>query len=138
MSISSTSYAHKICTKVFFGSFFQLCFGFGEKFVQKMRAFNVDEIDGSSLKGGSKSTMRVIFNYNMYKWIKVKPAFTKDNLSTIKCLELFSKLEWCEIWIFWIFWLLDSWQIANLLIDPEWEFTKLLTQILNILRNFGP
>ena len=35
--------------KSFFGSFFKLRVGFGKKFVRKMHAFNVDEIDGDKL-----------------------------------------------------------------------------------------
>ena len=45
VSISSTSYAQKICMKVLFGSFFQLRFGFGAKICTKNARVNVDEID---------------------------------------------------------------------------------------------
>jgi hypothetical protein len=44
VSISSTSYAQKIRTKVLFGSFFQLRFGFGAKIRTKNARVNVDEI----------------------------------------------------------------------------------------------
>jgi hypothetical protein len=49
VSISSTSYARKIRTKVLFGSFFQLRFGSGAKIRTKNARVNVDEIDTSSL-----------------------------------------------------------------------------------------
>jgi hypothetical protein len=46
VSISSTFLRTNFSYEQHFGSFFYLRFGFGKKFVQKMCAFNVDEIDG--------------------------------------------------------------------------------------------
>ncbi len=42
INVKRANFSHKHC----FCSFFQLCFGFGKKFVRKRRAYNVDEIDG--------------------------------------------------------------------------------------------
>ncbi len=50
VSISSTSYARIIRTKVLFGSFFQLRFGFGAKIRTKNARVNVDEIDTRQAK----------------------------------------------------------------------------------------
>ncbi len=47
VSISSTFLRTNFSYKRRFGSFFKLHFAFGEKFVRKRRAYNVDEIDGS-------------------------------------------------------------------------------------------
>ena len=48
VSISSTFICTNFSYECRFGSFFQLRFGFGEKFVRKTCASNVDEIDGRS------------------------------------------------------------------------------------------
>jgi len=45
VSISSTFLRTNFSYERHFGSFFLTCFGFEKTFVQKMRAYNVDEID---------------------------------------------------------------------------------------------
>ncbi len=59
VSISSTSYARKIRTKVLFGSFFQLRFGFGAKIRTKNARVNVDEIDTWRQKKFICNTMEI-------------------------------------------------------------------------------
>ncbi len=53
MSISLTFYAHFFRTKCRFSSY---VLGFVEKFERKIRAFNVDEIDGRNRKKKQEET----------------------------------------------------------------------------------
>jgi len=77
VSISSTFLRTNFSYEHHFGSFSS--FGFGKKFVRKMRAFNVDEIDGRS----HNICFVSVDNYlvNSLRWVHTKKSTIEKSLS---------------------------------------------------------